>query len=114
MKKSFFFRSQCVLLAAALLLPLAACKSQSEAISDEYSTEVIVTTSTVKKGSDTQLTDSKTGSSGGGSSQNGTGSASSGNSGNSGKTTSLSRDQFIAQMPAKLKGKTLTYIGTTR
>ena len=110
MKKSFFFRSQCVLLAAALLLPLAACKSQSEAISDEYSTEVIVTTSTIKKGSDTQSTDSKTDSSGGGSSQNGTGSASSGNSGNSGKTTSLSRDQFIAQMPAKLKGKTLTYM----
>lgn len=110
MKKSFFFRSQCVLLAAALLLPLAACKSQSEAISDEYSTEVIVTTSTIKKGSDSQSADSKTNSSGGGSSQNGTGSASSGNSGNSGKTTSLSRDQFIAQMPAKLKGKTLTYM----
>lgn len=91
----------CVMLAVFMLFSMTACKKTDANLSDEYSyyTEIITNTSTVSGTSKDNGAD-------GSSAVSGTVS----NSAQSGATTSLTRNQFIAQMPSELKGTTLTYM----
>lgn len=101
MNKKLFTRIACMCMAIAMVLTLGACSEKGNDLSDEYSyyTEVITSTSTITTGSEdaSGATD-------------GASSTVQPSDLNSDKTTSLSRDQFIAKMPKDLKGKTITYM----
>lgn len=107
MKKTRLKAFLCLLSAAAILLSAAACKSSPDATSSDSSTGVDFSDSQPEESSNVSETPSETSSD---SSNSSTASSSSKPSAQSEKTTNLTRDQVMAQMPDELRNTTIKYM----